>query len=82
MDRSTGRRLRQKGLIVNSRHLCRKPARNRARANLVAQNGRVSRTRPRVIATICQKRRKAKRKRAKRASVSRARNAGQDGGRR
>jgi hypothetical protein len=61
----------QKGLIVNSRHLCHKPKRNRARANLRGQNGRKSLTKPRVIAATCQKRRKAKR--AKRSSHRRAR---------
>jgi len=57
----------KKGLIVNSRHLCRKPKRNRATSNIRGQNGRFSKTRPRVIATTCQKRRKAKRKRANRS---------------
>src|SRR5665811_848598 len=57
----------KKGLIVNSRHLCHKPARNRARANLRGQNGRFSKTRPRVIATKCQKRRNARRARLSRA---------------
>jgi hypothetical protein len=62
----------KKGLIVNSRHLCFKPKRNRAKANLRGQNGRFSKTNPRVIAKTCQKRRKAKR-----GSVSRARVASQ-----
>jgi hypothetical protein len=60
----------KKGLIVNSRHLCRKPGRNRARANLRGQNGKLSRTRPRVVAVKCAKRRKAKR--AAKRSVHRA----------
>ena len=58
----------QKGLFVNSRHLCFKAKRNRARANLLGQNGRRNRTRPRVIAAKCQKRPKAKRTRAKRSA--------------
>ncbi|HEU4906988.1 MAG TPA: hypothetical protein VFT19_12860 [Solirubrobacterales bacterium] len=63
----------KKGLIVNSRHLCHKPGRNRARSNIRGQNGRFSKTKPRVIALTCAKRRKAKKRRnAKRASVSRA----------
>ncbi|HEU4905421.1 MAG TPA: hypothetical protein VFT19_04810 [Solirubrobacterales bacterium] len=67
----------KKGLIVNSRHLCRKPARNRAKANLLGQNGRFSRSKPRVIATACQKRRKAKRSSHARVSgVARASKAG------
>jgi hypothetical protein len=68
----------RKGLIVNSRNLCREPKRNRARANLRGHNGRFSRTKPRVIATKCQKRRKAKRKSAKRSAghVARASRAG------
>jgi len=55
------RRGGKKGLIVNSRNLCYKPGRNKARANLLGQNGRRSNTKPRVIAVKCQKRRKAKR---------------------
>jgi hypothetical protein len=68
----------KKGLIVNSRHLCHKPKRNRARANLRGQNGRLSKTKPRVVALTCAKRRKAKRARAKRSAghVSRASRAG------
>jgi hypothetical protein len=53
----------KKGLIVNSRHLCHKPGRNRARANLKGQNGRLERARPRVVALKCAKRRKARRTR-------------------
>jgi hypothetical protein len=45
----------RKGLIVNSRRLCHKPGRNRARANLRGQNGRLSRTRPAVRAQGCAK---------------------------
>jgi hypothetical protein len=64
----------QKGLFVNSRHLCHKPKRNRVRANLRGQNGARSLTKPRAVAVKCQKRRKAKRARAKRSAgyVSRA----------
>jgi hypothetical protein len=63
----------KKGLIVNSRNLCHKPRRNRAKANLRGQNGRLSKTKPRVIAATCQQRRKAERKRAERsARASRA----------
>ena len=58
----------KKGLIVNSRHLCHKPKRNKATANLKGQNGRVSKTKPRVVAVTCQKRRKAKKRRAKRST--------------
>ncbi|HMB53839.1 MAG TPA: hypothetical protein VKU40_11000, partial [Thermoanaerobaculia bacterium] len=75
----------KKGLIVNSRHLCHKPGRNRARSNIRGQNGRFSKTRPRVVALTCAKRRKARRKRAKRAkqaSVSRALMAEKGGDRR
>jgi hypothetical protein len=59
----------QKGLFVNSRHLCHRPGRNRAKANLRGQNGRLSRTNPRVIATTCQQRRKAKRARVSQALI-------------
>jgi hypothetical protein len=58
----------KKGLIVNSRHLCHKPKRNRAKSNIRGQNGRLSRTKPRLIATKCQQRRKAQRNRAKRST--------------
>jgi len=64
--------LRQKGLIVNSRHLCHKPGRNRAKSNIRGQNGKFSRTRPRVVATTCQKRRKAKRNKNKRRKANRS----------
>jgi hypothetical protein len=40
----------RKGLIVNSRHLCRRPGRNRARSNLTGQNGKRHNTRPAVKA--------------------------------
>jgi hypothetical protein len=50
----------RKGLIVNSRNLCRKPGRNRAQANLRGQNGRLDRIRPVVRAARCAR---AKRKR-------------------
>jgi len=45
----------RKGLIVNSRNLCRKPKRNRARANLTGQNGRRERIKPVVRALKCGK---------------------------
>jgi hypothetical protein len=67
----------KKGLIVNSRHLCHKPKRDRARSNIKGQNGCLSKTRPRVIALACAKRRKAGR-----GSVSRARVANQSASRR
>ena len=44
----------RKGLIVNSRNLCR--GKNRAKANLKGQNGRLSRTKPVVRAVKCGKR--------------------------
>ena len=64
----------KKGLLVNSRNLCRKPKRNKAISNIRGQNGRFSKTKPRVVATTCQKQRKAKRKKANRspARVARA----------
>ncbi|HET6570527.1 MAG TPA: hypothetical protein VFG58_03465 [Solirubrobacterales bacterium] len=43
----------QKGLFVNSRNLCFKPARNRANARLRGQNGKISHTRPVVRALRC-----------------------------
>jgi len=64
----------KKGLIVNSRNLCYKPGKNKAKANLLGQNGRVSRTKPRVVSVTCAKRRKAKR-RHKKAHRSHARRA-------
>ena len=81
----------KKGLIVNSRNLCYKPKRNKARANLLGQNGRKQLTKPRVVSVKCAKRRKAKRKAkrrhnkraaAKRASVSRGQLAARAGSRR
>jgi hypothetical protein len=68
----------KKGLIVNSRHLCRKPSRNRMRSNLTGQNGKRSSTRPVVRSLTCKKKRKAKRRKAKRSahrSVARAKRA-------
>jgi hypothetical protein len=56
----------QKGLFVNSRHLCRKQRRNRARVDAGAQNGRRSIAKPLMRALACQRK-------AKRARVSRAR---------
>ncbi len=47
----------QKGLFVNSRNLCFKPGANRARANLLAQNGRRDQLRPLLRARGCHKRR-------------------------
>ena len=73
----------KKGLIVNSRNLCHKPGKNRAKANLRGQNGRRSNTKPRVVSVNCAKRRKAKKRRnAKRAQVSRALIAEKGGDRR
>ncbi len=51
----------QKGLFVNSRNLCFKPGANRARANLLAQNGRRDQLRPLLRARGCHKRRAHKR---------------------
>lgn len=45
----------RKGLIVNSRNLCRKPKRNRARSNIRGQNGRLSQTKPAVRAVGCRR---------------------------
>ena len=76
----------KKGLIVNSRNLCYKPKRNRARANLVGQNGRRQLTKPRVVSIKCAKRRRAARKKSKRhhkrGHVSHARAAEPAGSRR
>ena len=58
----------KKGLIVNSRNLCYKPKRNRARANLLGQNGRRQLTKPRVVSVTCAKLRKARHKRAKKSN--------------
>jgi hypothetical protein len=59
----------KKGLIVNSRNLCFKPKRNRARSNIRGQNGRFSNSKPVVQATKCAKAKKKKHKRgAKRNS--------------
>ena len=58
----------KKGLIVNSRNLCYKPKRNRARANLLGQNGRRQLTKPRVVSVKCAKLRKARHKRAKKSN--------------
>jgi len=62
----------RKGLIVNSRNLCFKPKRNRARANLVGQNGRVEKLKPRVVSVKCAKRRKKARRKHKKAHGSHA----------
>ena len=48
----------QKGLFVNSRNLCHKQKRNRARANAGAQNGRRDVTKPVLRAVACAKHRK------------------------
>jgi len=64
----------KKGLIVNSRNLCFKPKRNRARSNLRGQNGRKQLTKPRVVSIKCAKRRKARRRHNKRARAKRAAN--------
>ena len=53
----------QKGLFVNSRNLCAKAKRNRARVNAKGQNGRRSLTKPLMRAVKCGK---AHRKRHKR----------------
>jgi len=54
------------------------PGKNRARANLIGQNGRVNRIKPVVRALKCakQKRRKAKRNSHRRARVASASTAG------
>jgi len=53
----------QKGLFVNSRSLCFKPRRNRARANLRAHNGRRALRRPRLRAAGCAKRHRKRHRR-------------------
>ena len=58
----------KKGLIVNSTNLCYKPKRNRARANLLGQNGRKQLSKPRVVSVTCAKLRKARHKRAKKSN--------------
>jgi len=45
----------KKGLIVNSKYLCRKPKANRARANITAQNGKRRTLKPAVRAVKCKK---------------------------
>ena len=65
----------QKGLFVNSRNLCHRPGRNRARVNLLGQNGRKQLTKPRVVSVRCAKRRKAKRRHNKKAHRSHAKRA-------
>ena len=45
----------RKGLFVNSRSLCHKPGRNRARVNATGQNGRRDLSRPRMRALSCAK---------------------------
>jgi hypothetical protein len=50
----------KKGLIVNSRYLCHKPKRNRARANLLAQSGKRRTLHPVVRAVKCKHKRKGK----------------------
>ena len=47
----------QKGLFVNSRDLCFKPRRNRARVNAGGQNGKRSETKPVMRAVKCKKHR-------------------------
>ncbi len=59
----------QKGLFVNSRNLCVKAKRNRARVNAKGQNGRRALLKPRMRAQCGKAKRKAK---GKRARVSRA----------
>ena len=59
----------QKGLFVNSRNLCHKAKRNRARVNARGQNGRKNLTRPPMRALGCAKRRhKAHRGHARRGA--------------
>ena len=59
----------QKGLFVNSRNLCHKAKRNRARVNARGQNGRKNLTRPLMRALGCAKRRhKAHRGHARRGA--------------
>jgi len=53
--------LRPKGLFVNSRNLCHKAKRNRARVNAKGQNGRKSLTKPAMRAVKCGHRRSHKR---------------------
>ncbi len=64
----------QKGLFVNSRNLCVKAKRNRARANAKGQNGRRNLTRPQLRALGCAKakRRKAHSRHARRGQGARA----------
>lgn len=62
----------KKGLIVNSRNLCK--AKNRAIVKLIGQNGRRHKLRPVLRATGCKKKGKRRKgKRAKRSSHSRER---------
>ena len=72
----------KKGLIVNSRNLCYKPQRNKAKANLLGQNGRRQLTKPRVVSVKCAKLRKKARRKHKKAHNSHARVAEQRGNRR
>ncbi|HEX5714350.1 MAG TPA: hypothetical protein VFX85_13655, partial [Solirubrobacterales bacterium] len=55
----------KKGLLVNSRNLCKAPA--RADVRMVGQNGKRSNTKPLVVAERCKKKAK-KGKKAKRAA--------------
>ncbi len=52
----------KKGLIINSKGLCRNRKQNRARANLGGQNARVNKVKPVVWATSCKKRKGNKKK--------------------
>ena len=61
----------KKGLLVNSRNLCK--GKHRATVKLKGHNGRRQVSRPVVRATGCKKKRKAKRKKARRSSHRRAR---------
>ena len=65
----------QKGLFVNSRNLCHKAKRNRARANAKGQNGRRSLTRPVMRAQCGKAKRRAHRhhRRARRGGGERPR---------
>src|SRR5512146_558683 len=56
----------KKGLIVNSRNLCLKPDANRAKANLLAHDGKAERLKPVVEAPGCAKARHKKHRRHRR----------------
>ena len=66
----------QKGLFVNSRNLCHKAKRNRARVNAKGQNGRRNLTKPVMRAQCGKHRRKAHRSHARAARVTKRRAGG------